>query len=150
MASYLWLNSINLQIRHYKVPGKLKRLINFSKVPKVDFEKEVREVLGRGSGPGGSKVNKSNNAVSLIHLETKVAVKSHDTRSVEKNKLIARDKLIDKLDWHFNGEDSVEGQVKKIEREREIERKERSKRRLEEKLKLKAEKQAEKENADKL
>ena len=98
MASFhLILNSLNFQIRNYKVPGNIKHLINFSKVPKINFETEVRETLGRGSGPGGQNVNKANNAVTLIHLETKAFVKSHETRSVTKNREIAKEKLIDKV-----------------------------------------------------
>ena len=121
------------QIRHYKVPKNIKHLVDLSKVPNVDFETEVKETLGRGSGPGGQKVNKSNNAVVLVHEETRVFVKCHETRSVEKNREIAKVRLIDKLDVHLNGENSVEAQVKKIEKERELIRKEKAKLKREEK-----------------
>ena len=57
----------------------------------------MKENLARGSGPGGQNVNKANNAVTLVHLETKVFVKSHETRSVTKNREIAKEKLIDKV-----------------------------------------------------
>ena len=124
---------LKTQIRGYKVPKNLKHLIDFSLVPKIDFTQEVKETVGRGSGPGGQKVNKSNNAVVLVHKETKVFVKCHDTRSVEKNRVIAQDRLIDKLDFHLNGDKSVEAQVKKIEKEREIVRKEKAKLKREQK-----------------
>lgn len=119
--------------RQYKVPANIKRLVKFNKVPKIDFETEVKEVIARSSGPGGQNVNKSNNCVTLIHLETKVTVKCQDSRSLPKNRDIARSRLIDKLDWHLNKEESVEAQVKKIEKEREILRKEAAKRKREEK-----------------
>ena len=91
MASFhLIQNSINFQVRNYKVPGNIKHLINFRKVPKINFETEVKETIGRGSGPGGTNVNKANNAVRLVHLETKIQVKNHESRSVEKNREFAR------------------------------------------------------------
>ena len=91
MASFhLIQNSLNFQLRNYKVPGNIKHLINFRKVPKIDFETEVKETIGRGSGPGGTNVNKANNAVRLVHLETKIQVKNHESRSVEKNREFAR------------------------------------------------------------
>ena len=35
--------------RGYKVPKNIKHLIDFSKVPaKIDFDKEVKEILARG------------------------------------------------------------------------------------------------------
>ena len=122
-----------VQVRHYKVPKNIKHLIDFTKVPKVNFEAEVTEKFGRGSGPGGQNVNKSNNAVTLIHQETKVVVKVHDSRSLEKNREIAKNRLIDKLDLYLNGEKSVESQVKKIEKEREIIKKEKARLKREEK-----------------
>ncbi len=125
--------------RGYKVPANLRHLINFSKVPKIDFETEVKEVIAHGSGPGGSNVNKSMNAVTLVHTETKVAVKSHDTRSLAKNRELAKQKLVDKLDWHFNGQASIEAQVSKILKERKLLNKEKAQKRREEKAKLKEE-----------
>ena len=124
---------LQFQRRNYKVPKNLKHLIDFSQVPKIDFTSEVKESVGRGSGPGGQKVNKSNNAVVLVHQETKVFVKCHDTRSLDKNRSIAQSRLVDKLDFHLNGDKSVEAQVKKIEKEREIIRKEKAKLKREEK-----------------
>lgn len=59
--------------RGYKVPKNIKHLIDFSKVPaRIDFDKEVKEILARGSGPGGQNVNKARNAVTLIHEPTRV------------------------------------------------------------------------------
>ena len=138
--SHLIFSCIYFQVRHYKVPGNIKHLINFSKVPKINFDTEagqVKEIFGRGSGPGGQNVNKANNAVTLIHLETKVFVKSHESRSLVKNREIAKAKLIDKLDLHLNGEESIEAQVKKIEKERKEIRKEAAKLKREEKARLK-------------
>ena len=65
----------------------------------------------RGSGPGGQSVAKSNNAVSLKHIPTGIVAKCHETRSVNQNRLIARQKLLEALDKFYNKEDSVESQV---------------------------------------
>ena len=65
----------------------------------------------RGSGPGGQSVAKSNNAVSLKHIPTGIVAKCHETRSVNQNRLIARQKLLESLDKFYNKEDSVESQV---------------------------------------
>lgn len=118
-------------VRHYKVPANLKKLIKFGKVPTIDFETEVREVIGKGTGPGGQKVNTAKNAVVLIHIDSKVFVRCHESRSLEKNRTIARERLIDKLDLHLNGEDSIESQVEKIKKERALIKKEKAKARLE-------------------
>ena len=65
----------------------------------------------RGSGPGGQSVAKSNNAVSLKHIPTGIVAKCHETRSVNQNRLIARQKLLEALDKFYNKDDSVESQV---------------------------------------
>mgnify|MGYP001188752976 CR=1 FL=1 len=96
----------------------------------LPFSKELRK---KKKYKSIAKVNKSNNAVVLVHQETKVFVKCHDTRSLDKNRSIAQNRLVDKLDFHLNGDKSVEAQVKKIEKEREIIRKEKAKLKREEK-----------------
>ena len=84
-------------------------------VPKLDFDHkdkdQIIEVHMRGSGPGGQSVAKSNNAVSLKHIPTGIVAKCHETRSVNQNRLIARQKLLEALDKFYNKEDSVESQV---------------------------------------
>ena len=65
----------------HKYPKQVRDRIDFGKVPRVDFAKEVEENLMRGGGPGGQSVATTSNAVQLIHIPTKVAVKCHETRS---------------------------------------------------------------------
>lgn len=90
-------------------------------VPRLDFEgadrAKVEERLARGGGPGGQAVAKTNNAVTLVHLPTGTVVKCHETRSVAKNREIARENLVAALDRVLNGEDSVEAQAARIELE---------------------------------
>ena len=84
-------------------------------MPKLSFDgKDKDDILEnheRGSGPGGQSVAKSSNAVILKHTPTGIIVKCHETRSVEKNRTIAQQKLVDALDKHMNGEDSVDSQA---------------------------------------
>lgn len=127
----------HFHVKHYKVPGNLKKFINFRKVPKINFDKEVIEIITKGSGPGGQNVNKTANAVTLIHETSKIVVKSHESRSLVKNREISKSKLIDKLDLYLNGDQSVENQVKQIEKERDILKKEKAKLKREEKAKAK-------------
>ena len=84
-------------------------------MPNLNFDgedkKDILEVHTRGSGPGGQSVAKSSNAVVLKHCPTGIVVKSHETRSVDKNRKIAQEKLVEALDKFFNGEDSVDLQA---------------------------------------
>ncbi|EFP87662.2 uncharacterized protein PGTG_13448 [Puccinia graminis f. sp. tritici CRL 75-36-700-3] len=58
-------------------------------IPPLD-ENELIEQFVRGSGPGGQAVNKTNNAVSLIHKPTGIRVQAHTHRSREANRNQAR------------------------------------------------------------
>ena len=86
------------------------------KVPKLDFDgkdkDDIVESAVRGSGPGGQAVAKTSNAIQLIHTPTGVRVKVHESRSVDQNRKLARQKLITELDKFYNGENSVEFQAK--------------------------------------
>jgi len=75
---------------------------SFDSIPENDFE----EKFIRGSGPGGQKVNKTSNCVELRHMPTGIVVKCHETRSQEKNRAIARLKIIDKLKLMFTPKES--------------------------------------------
>ena len=69
-------------------------------------ENEIRELFVKGTGPGGQKVNKATNRCELKHLPTGIVVSSHHTRSLEENRKIARKLLQQKLDIHYNKENS--------------------------------------------
>lgn len=91
-----------------------KKTIDYSRVP-VLKENDLEEQMVRGSGPGGQATNKTNNCIVLKHLPTGIVVKCHLTRSASQNRKEARRLMVDRLDYHFNGELSVENQVKQIE-----------------------------------
>lgn len=104
----------------------LKKYIDYSKVPKLNQD-ELEFQYVRGWGPGGQATNKTNNAVVLKHLPSGIVVKCHETRSQTKNKEIAEQLMISRLDLHFNGEDAVENQEKRVMNKFSLEKKRRQK-----------------------
>lgn len=94
-------------------PISSKSKIDRSKVPQLK-ESDLDEHFVKGSGPGGQCVNKSINCCNLKHIPTGLVVKVHHTRSLEKNKQIARELMIERLDALYNGEHSVKNQKKRI------------------------------------
>lgn len=90
-----------------------KQTFDHLKVPTLNPE-DLEEEFCRGSGPGGQAVNKTNNAVILKHKPSGLIVKCHQTRSLARNRELAREILTDKLDQMINGEMSLTAQKKRI------------------------------------
>lgn len=104
----------------FKVPSArflsgITRKLDFSKVPKL-VESDLEETFVRGDGPGGQAIATTNNCVLLRHKPTNIVVKNHGTRSLQKNREEARRLMVERLDEHFNKEDSVENQRKRLEK----------------------------------
>jgi protein subunit release factor B len=93
--------------------NRYKHTYDHSKVPILHPE-DLEEEFTRGSGPGGQAVNKTSNAVILRHKPSGLIVKCHQTRSLAKNRELAREILTQKLDQLINGEESIEAQKKRI------------------------------------
>lgn len=75
---------------------------------KVELEeKDIEESIAKGWGPGGQAVNKTNNAVCLVHRPTGIQVKSHKTRDLQLNRKDARKRLLAALDSLNNGGASI-------------------------------------------
>lgn len=96
----------------------LKRFKKFTISPN-----DVIEKLCSGSGPGGQKVNKSENCVNLLHVPTRLKVKVHDSRDLIVNRHIAWKRLTEKVEFEMNGDDSkiarrIEKKRKNKERKR--------------------------------
>ena len=85
--------------------------------------------------------------MTLIHEPTKVFVRCEESRSVEKNRIKAKEKLLEALDVHINKEESVVAQVKRIEKFRKERTDEKRRQKREERLKAKAEEEQKKEEA---
>lgn len=93
-------------------------------------ESELEEMYTKGTGPGGQSVNKTSNCVVLKHIPTGIVVKCHETRSLHSNRKLARQRLQERLDVHYHGENSfVELQKKDFARRKE-ERKKRTRDKL--------------------
>jgi len=74
-------------------------------------EDEITETFVRGSGPGGQKINKTSSRVLLVHEPTQVRVECQETRSLQQNRKIARQRLRSKLDEYWNGSQSKASQL---------------------------------------
>uniref|UniRef100_A0A182K8H0 Uncharacterized protein n=1 Tax=Anopheles christyi TaxID=43041 RepID=A0A182K8H0_9DIPT len=98
----------------------LSKVIDHSLVP-VLREEDLEEMFVRGSGPGGQAVAKTNNKVVLTHKPTGIVVQCHTTRSLFENRREARKQLLGKLDQLYNGDQSVEAQLQRIEAKKQTE-----------------------------
>lgn len=98
--------------------------LDYSRYPKLN-EDELEEHLTRGSGPGGQAVNKTSNCVLLRHIPTNIIVKCHTHRLASRNRVEARKILLEKLDVHYNAEQSIQAQLKALENKKSVERKRR-------------------------
>uniref|UniRef100_A0A182WR41 Prokaryotic-type class I peptide chain release factors domain-containing protein n=1 Tax=Anopheles minimus TaxID=112268 RepID=A0A182WR41_9DIPT len=96
------------------------KTIDHSRVPVLQ-EDELEETFVRGSGPGGQAVAKTNNKVVLTHKPTGIVVQCHATRSLFENRREARKMLVGKLDQLYNGDQSVEAQLQRIETKKQTE-----------------------------
>ncbi|XP_050304652.1 mitochondrial translation release factor in rescue [Anthonomus grandis grandis] len=97
--------------------SSIKQQIDYSNVPELN-DKEIEEQNIKGSGPGGSKIATTCSCLLLKHIPTGIVVKCQETRFLEKNRKRARELLVKKLDNHFNGENSVEAQIKRLQDKR--------------------------------
>jgi peptide chain release factor len=121
----------------------MKSKIDFSRFPELN-EKDLKETHVRGDGPGGQATNKTNNCVVLLHIPTNISVKCHETRYLEQNRKEARRLLVNKLDEFYNKENSVENQLKRLEKAKSLKQQSKNEKlrkiKLEFKLKVEAEK----------
>ncbi len=67
----------------------------------IDWDRDVREDKMRAGGPGGQKVNKTESAIRLTHLETGITVHMQDEKSQHKNRSKARQILAARVLDHF-------------------------------------------------
>ncbi|KZT44209.1 RF-1-domain-containing protein [Sistotremastrum suecicum HHB10207 ss-3] len=81
----------NIARMHYSA---LKRAHQSRQVP-ILKEEDLEESFVRGSGPGGQSVNKTQNNVQLLHKPTGIRVSCQETRSLQQNRKIARENLLE-------------------------------------------------------
>jgi protein subunit release factor B len=58
---------------------------------------EFEEFAVRSGGPGGQNVNKVSTAVTVRHLPSDLAVTASDSRSQHQNRILAWDRLLEKI-----------------------------------------------------
>jgi protein subunit release factor B len=61
-------------------------------------EEDLEETFVRSGGHGGQNVNKTSTCVVLVHRPTGIQVKCQTSRYQGTNRLIARERLLDKLE----------------------------------------------------
>jgi len=99
---------------YYQFQQRFKHTeIDTSKVPILN-ENDLEEWYIKGSGPGGSNVNKNTNCCTLRHKPTGIILKCHHARELSKNRKLAREMMIEKLDDYLNGDESVKAQKKRF------------------------------------
>ncbi|BBA84545.1 peptide chain release factor 2 [endosymbiont of Euscepes postfasciatus] len=73
-----------------------KNAFNYEKIDNIDY-KDIKISFCKSSGHGGQHINKTKSSVILKHIPTGIISKSQDTKSQNKNKNIAFNKLKYKL-----------------------------------------------------
>jgi hypothetical protein len=97
-------------------------------------ESDLNESFVRSSGPGGQCVNKRSSCVQLLHVPTGTRVKCQITRSLQKNRRLAREILKRELDDIVNGKNSANS-AQRVKKRRQDDR---LRRRREQRAALKA------------
>ena len=82
-------------------------------------EDDITEKFILGSGKGGQKINKTSSCVYLKHLPTGLEVKCMRNRSRERNRLLARRQLCERLeDLLFQEKSAKQQAIEKIRRQK--------------------------------
>ncbi|EME32601.1 Probable peptide chain release factor, mitochondrial [Galdieria sulphuraria] len=87
----------------------LKQQMNKLQVEHMSIElreQDLDEKFIRGGGPGGQSINKTESCVVLVHKPTGIWVKCQESRSQFRNRQIARQRLKEKIDLYYRGEES--------------------------------------------
>ncbi len=98
--------------------------------------KEIRQMLEdkdniikkpiKSSGPGGQHVNKTQSAILLQDKKTNISVKVGNSRDSVVNAGMAKKRLIDKLDLHYNGAESkIAKKIEKVKKQKDRNRRKR-------------------------
>jgi peptide chain release factor len=81
-------------------------------------EDDIEEIFTRSSGHGGQNVNKTSTAVVLRHRPTGLQVRCEQERSQGRNRTVARELLLDKLEQQLRSrQEAVRAQVAKLRRQ---------------------------------
>ncbi len=82
-------------------------------------EEEFEEQFTHSSGPGGQNVNKTSTAVILTHRPTGLQVRCEKERSQFRNRMLAKEMLLDKLEQrHLSQIQEERARVEKLRRQK--------------------------------
>jgi protein subunit release factor B len=82
-------------------------------------ETDLDEAFVRSGGHGGQNVNKTSTCVVLVHRPTGVQVRCQSTREQGRNRLVARQWLLDKLEARRAARQATErARVEKLRRQK--------------------------------
>jgi protein subunit release factor B len=94
-------------------------------IPRSDLKKRISEKGNTikkqvtSTGPGGQHQNKTQSAVFLQDKQTNISVKVTNSRDSGVNAGIAKKRLVDKLDLHYNGSESkIAKKIEKIKKQK--------------------------------
>jgi protein subunit release factor A len=100
---------------------KNNTLVERNEIKKMlEIKENVIKKQVKGSGPGGQHVNKTASTILLKDKETNISVKVGNSRDSIVNSGIAKKRLVDKLDLHYNGSESkIAKKNEKIKKQKE-------------------------------
>jgi protein subunit release factor B len=104
---------MNLPPQSNLTDAKYRQILNLIDGLGVDLN-DIEEKFIRGGGKGGQKINKSANAVQLIHKPTGAIVKYQQHRQRAMNRVLALRELLEKL----NPESEKKKEMEKIRKQK--------------------------------
>lgn len=82
-------------------------------------DEDIEESFVRSGGHGGQNVNKTSTCVLVIHRPTGLQVKCQDTREQGRNRALARERLLDKIEAARRlRADTARAQAEKLRRQK--------------------------------
>ena len=134
---------MSLEEKDGLVPALRRRMARVGVV-----EADLTEKFVTGSGPGGQKINKTSSCVQLHHTPTGEEVQCQEGRSRAANRILARERLCERLEAAKRARELEARRVRARERALKKKRSAAAKRRLREQKTRRSEKKARRKSVD--